>query len=201
MALWAFSLINALLLAGTLRQLGLIQLRLGPDPGALITDAGLERGTPAPDFEATDASSGTRVRLHGLSKQARVLIFVSPDCVACQTLVEGVKEVAVTRRGEFDFVFVCRDQLESCLRFARRNGIGVRMLIDVSGEAEAAFEVSMTPFVYLLDSERRVLIRGIANDWRGLESILEQEGTQEGGRPWMDVPEPREVEVGVGSGK
>ena len=42
--LWLVVLVLAFLLAGALRQLGLIQLRLGDDPGALITDTGLERG-------------------------------------------------------------------------------------------------------------------------------------------------------------
>ena len=50
--LWLVVLVLAFLLAGALRQLGLLQLRLGDDPGALITDTGLERGTIAPDFTA-----------------------------------------------------------------------------------------------------------------------------------------------------
>ena len=43
--LWLVVLVLAFLLAGALRQLGLLQLRLGDDPGALITDTGLKRGT------------------------------------------------------------------------------------------------------------------------------------------------------------
>ena len=39
--LWLVVLVLAFLLAGSLRQLGLMQLRLGDDPGALITDTGL----------------------------------------------------------------------------------------------------------------------------------------------------------------
>ena len=38
--LWVVVLVLAFLLAGALRQLGLMQLRLGDDPGALITDTG-----------------------------------------------------------------------------------------------------------------------------------------------------------------
>ena len=46
--------------------------------------------------------------------------------------------------------------------------------------------MTLTPFAYLLDHERNVVIRGIANDWRQLESLLEQEGTLQAG-PWVDV--------------
>jgi hypothetical protein len=38
--LWIVVMLLAFLLAGALRQLGLLQLRLGDDPGALITDGG-----------------------------------------------------------------------------------------------------------------------------------------------------------------
>src|SRR5438477_338320 len=57
--LWVVVLLLAFLLAGALRQLGLLQLRLGDDPGALITDTGLQRGAEAPDFTALGAESPT----------------------------------------------------------------------------------------------------------------------------------------------
>ena len=50
--LWVLVLFLAFLLMGALRQLGLLQLRLGNDPGALVTRSGLDRGTLAPDFTA-----------------------------------------------------------------------------------------------------------------------------------------------------
>ena len=57
--LWLLVLVLAFLLAGALRQLGLLQLRLGDDPGALITDTGLERGPTRSDFTAVGAESGS----------------------------------------------------------------------------------------------------------------------------------------------
>ena len=61
--LWVVVLVLAFLLAGALRQLGLMQLRLGDDPGVLITDTGLERGAKAPDFTAIESESGELVTL------------------------------------------------------------------------------------------------------------------------------------------
>ena len=63
LVLWLVVLVLAFLLAGSLRQLGLIQLRLGDDPGALITDSGLERGAQAPEFIAADSETGEPVSL------------------------------------------------------------------------------------------------------------------------------------------
>ena len=55
------------------------------------------------------------------------------------------------------------------------------MVVDTNGQIEKDYLVTLTPFAYLLDHERNVVIRGIANDWRQLESLLEQEGTLQAG--------------------
>lgn len=46
--LWVIVAGLSVILVGVLRELGAITLRLGPEPGALITREGLERGTRAP---------------------------------------------------------------------------------------------------------------------------------------------------------
>ncbi len=187
--LWLLVLVMGFLLAGALRQLGLIQLRLGDDPGALITDSGLERGTLAPDFTALDAGTGGSLTLSDLPARPRLLIFVSPSCLSCRELIPGLNEVQATRGREFDFLAVCRGDFESCRSFARMNRLHAPMVVDTNGQIEKDFEVQLTPFAYLLDYEGRVVIRGLANDWRQLESLLEQEGTLQRGRAFVPVEE------------
>jgi len=174
--LWLLVFALAFLLAGALRQLGLLQLRLGDDPGALITDTGLERGALAPDFTALDAESEELVTLSELRAAPRLIVFASPGCLSCRELIPGLNEVRKTRR-EFDFLVVCRGDLESCQGFGRMNRLEAPMVVDTTGQIEKDYVVTLTPFAYLLDHERNVVIRGVANDWRQLESLLEQEGT------------------------
>ena len=174
--LWLVVFALAFLLAGALRQLGLIQLRLGDDPGALITDTGLERGTRAPDFTALDSESSELVTLSELDPRARMIVFASPGCLSCRELIPGLNEVRKTRR-DHDFLVVCRGDLESCQAFGRMNRLEAPMVVDTTGQIEKDYLVTLTPFAYLLDHERNVVIRGVANDWRQLESLLEQEGT------------------------
>ena len=174
--LWLVVFALAFLLAGALRQLGLLQLRLGDDPGALITDTGLERGAQAPDFTALSADSEELVTLSELPAAPRLLVFASPGCLSCRELIPGLNEVRKTRR-EFDFLVVCRGDLESCQGFGRMNRLEAPMVVDTTGQIEKDYVVTLTPFAYLLDHERNVVIRGVANDWRQLESLLEQEGT------------------------
>jgi len=191
--LWILVLLLALLLAGALRQLGLLQLRLGDDPGALITDSGLERGAEAPDFTALDAASGDAVSLSDLPAVPRMLVFASPGCLSCRELIPGLNEVRKTR-GDWDFLVVCRGDLESCQAFGRMNGLEAPMVVDTTGQIEKDYAVTLTPFAYVVDHEGRVVIRGLANDWRQLESLLEQEGTLQAGMQFVEVDgEPAEL--------
>ncbi len=194
--LWVVVLLLAFLLAGALRQLGLLQLRLGDDPGALITDTGLERGAEAPDFTALGAESGELVSLSDLPAVPRMLVFASPGCISCRELIPGLNEVRKTR-GDFDFLVVCRGDLESCQAFGRMNGLEAPMVVDTTGQIEKDYLVTLTPFAYLIDHQGRVVIRGIANDWRQLESLLEQEGTLQAGMGFVPVDgEPALTEEG-----
>lgn len=199
--LWMLVLIMGFLLAGALRQLGLIQLRLGDDPGALITDIGLERGTLAPDFTALESGTGKGIALSSLPNRPRLLVFLSTSCLSCRELVPGLNEVRATRGREFDFLIVCRGDLESCRAFARMNRLHAPMLVDTNGLVEKEYQVSVTPFAYLLDHERRVVIRGIANDWRQLESLLEQEGTLQAGRGFAALDEEGAAEAAAGQAR
>jgi methylamine dehydrogenase accessory protein MauD len=185
--LWLIVLVLGFLLAGALRQLGLIQLRLGDDPGALITDTGLERGVEAPDFTAVDSESKELVTLSELPGVPRLVVFASPGCLSCRELIPGLNEVRKTRAGEFDFLVICRGDVESCQSFGRMNRLEAPMVVDTTGQIEKDYLVTLTPFAYLLDHERKVVIRGIANDWRQLESLLEQEGTLQAGREFVGV--------------
>jgi methylamine dehydrogenase accessory protein MauD len=191
--LWLIVLLLAFLLAGALRQLGLLQLRLGDDPGALITDSGLERGTDAPDFTGLDSETGEPVSLSDLPAVPRMLVFASPGCLSCRELIPGLNEVRKTRK-DHHFLVVCRGDLESCRGFGRMNRLEAPMVVDTTGQIEKDYAVTLTPFAYLIDHEGKVVIRGLANDWRQLESLLEQEGTLQAGLQFAPVDgEPAEL--------
>src|SRR5439155_19555087 len=110
----------------------------------------------------------------------------SHDCLSCRDLIPGLNEVRKTR-PEYDLLVICRGDVESCQAFGRMNRLEAPMVIDTSGQIEKDYLVTLTPFAYLLDYEGKVVIRGIANDWRQLESLLEQEGTLQAGKQFVEV--------------
>ncbi|HET8570233.1 MAG TPA: redoxin domain-containing protein [Candidatus Limnocylindria bacterium] len=188
--LWIIVLFLGFLLIGVLRQVGLLHLRLGDDPGALITRTGLDRGITAPDFDV-DRSHGGQTRLSDLSRVARALVFVNPTCVSCHRIARHLREVAATRAGEFDFIVVCRGDTASCSALAESAGLKVRMVVDPGGHIEAAYQVRYTPFAYVLDYQQRVLVRGVVNNWQQLDALLDQEGVLE---PMQSRHEPLQIE-------
>lgn len=177
-SLWVLVLIILFLIVGALRQIGLMQLRLGTDPGALITREGLDRGIAAPDFQLPTLDGG-QIALGELGAIPKLLVFLSTTCQSCRELAPHLNEVFDTRHKQMAVVVICDGSLESCDSFAREAVIRPRVAVDTTGLVKAKYEVAMTPFAYFLDFESRVLVRGIANSWTQLESLIAQEGTLE----------------------
>ncbi len=182
--LWIVVLGMAFLLAGALRQLGLLRLRMGDDPGALITDEGLARGSLAPPFDALVADTGDRFTFTATADRVRVLVLLSIGCLACRQLAPHINEVAKTH-PEVEIVPLVTGDLDSARQFIRAAGVKGRVLVDVSATVPALYGTSMSPFTYVIDEKSRVLARGVANDWRGLESLINEEGMLQAGRPFV----------------
>ena len=74
-----------------------------------------------------------------------MIVFTSPGCLSCRELIPGLNEVRATRK-RFDFLVVCRGDLESCQGFGRMNRLEAPMVVDTNGQIEKDYAVSLTPF-------------------------------------------------------
>jgi len=174
-AQWVLLIFLGFLTAGALREIGLLQLRLGEDPGGLITRVGLDRGSPAPNFEAVDAATGASRPILDSGRRPAVLLFLTTSCVACRQIARQLEEVRETR-PEFDYIAICRGDAIACRELREGAGLRAPMVIDHSGEIQRAYQAKYTPFAYVLSPERRVLVRGLVNNWRQLDALLDQRG-------------------------
>lgn len=190
--LWAIVAVQGIFLMGALRQLGIIHLRLGSDPGVLITPEGLPRGALAPDFEAPITPTGEMVRRTDFLGRRVMVVFLSPTCMSCKQLIPHLNAIHEERRDEVATLVVCHGAEGSCAEFVRRFGVRPRVVADLQNVIATSFGVSATPFAYLLDESGHVLIRGVANDWTHLERLLEEEGTFQS-RPWPSPPSQTET--------
>lgn len=183
--LWGIVIVLAFMVMGLLRQLGLIQLRMGIEPGVLITPEGLERGVEAPDFEAIDVQTQRLIRLDQFRGKRVVLLFLSPNCLACRELIPHFNEVARAEQGKIEVLAVCYGAESVCGEFARQFHVHPTLVADPTNAIAARYQVRVTPFAFLIDEYGLVLIRGIINSWPQLEALLEEEGTLQEDLPWQ----------------
>jgi len=192
--LWMIVALLTVVMVGTLRQLGIIQLRFGSDPGALITPEGLDRGTEAPRFEGVDVRTQQRIRLDALRGHPSVVVFLSPTCSSCGDLAPHLNDLARERQGEINVVAVCAADETTSREFAQQVKLRTPVLADPTNAIGASYGVQHTPFAFLLDPSATILIRGVVNTWPQLDALLEEEGTLQS-RKWQPSPTPPTVEA------
>ncbi len=184
--LWVVVAGLSFIVMGLLRQLGLIQLRLGPDPGVLITQEGLERETLAPEFAALDVVNKQQVRLSDLKSQRVLAVFLTPTCIACRQLMPHLKEIARDSRRNVSVLTICHGSEVTCGEFAKVYRLDFPLLLDATNSIAEAYEVRMTPFGFLIGADGVIRLRGIVNSWPQLEALIEEEGTVSS-KPWPSL--------------
>jgi methylamine dehydrogenase accessory protein MauD len=175
--LWVIVAALTVVVTGLLRQLGLIHLRMGADPGVLMTPEGLNRGVEAPDFEILDVRTQHPVRLSTHRGRRVLLVFLETGCSACRDLVPHLNEIARVYRDEVDRLVVCYGHGATCAEYARQADLRPTLLADPTNSIATRYEVRINPFASLIDAEGTVLIRGVVNTWPQLEALLAEEGT------------------------
>jgi len=154
------------------RQLGVLHERIAP-AGALMLNRGLTVGEPAPVLELADLDG----RAHRLGSpradgRSTLLLFVSPSCPVCKSLLAAVKSSASDERSWMDVILASDGDRSEQLEFVRAQGLnGVPYI--VSSALGLAYQVSRLPFAALLDEQGILRARGLVNSREHLESLFE----------------------------
>ena len=143
---------------------------------ALTPSTMLELGTPAPDFNLPDVTTGKLISLSSFENPKAILVMIV--CRHCP-YVQHVKQ-ELTRLGK-DYVpkgvgMVAispndprrypEDGPEGLKGMARELGLNYPLCFDESQETAKAYQAACTPEFYLFDSERRLVYRGQLDDSR-----------------------------------
>jgi methylamine dehydrogenase accessory protein MauD len=168
-ALWLTVLALAWFTLSLLRLVGQLHQRLGP-AGAAVISSGLEIGERLPDIlEAQHVVDNAQF---GFPKKTdSLLIFVSPNCPACEDLIPSLIPFAKRERHHLETIAISNaDRPESNNHFASlfaRSGISFLS----SPELTRALRVGGTPFALWLDADGTVNAKGIVNHTEHLESL------------------------------
>jgi methylamine dehydrogenase accessory protein MauD len=170
--LWVVVLgLLAVVLALT-RQLGVLHERITP-VGALMLNKGLTVGEQAPEMDVV-ALDGAHLKV-GTPRpdgKSTLLLFVSPTCPVCKSLLPVVKSSGKDERDWLNVILASDGNPEEHREFARANGLGGIPYV-VSAPLGMTYQVSRLPFAALLDEAGVLRARGLVNSREHLESLFE----------------------------
>ena len=120
--LWVLVLVLTAVVLALVRQLGVLHERIAP-AGALMLNRGPAVGEPAPLMEVADLE-GQAHQLGSARADGRstLLLFVSPSCPVCKTLLPAVKSSRKDERAWMDVILASDgDTPSSASSCARRD--------------------------------------------------------------------------------
>jgi len=175
----------AAVLLVVVRELALLRLRAGPEPGALATNEGPKIGAALPSFEAMTLA-GAPVHLGPGSLGSTLIVFASSHCRPCRELLPALQ--ALMRRGTSVDVAVIvqgdRSEVESLMSLYQ---LDAPVIPDADQRISKLFGIATVPLAILADRDWIVVTKGIVNNQEHLESLLRKEVTPQGDRQFRPV--------------
>jgi methylamine dehydrogenase accessory protein MauD len=170
--LWVVVLALLVVVLALTRQLGVLHERITP-VGALMLNKGLTVGERAPTVEVQDlAGVNLSVGSPRSDGKSTLLLFVSPTCPVCKSLLPIVKSSGKDERNWLDIILASDGNLDEHREYVRANGLSNVPYV-VSAPLGMTYQVSRLPFAALLDEAGVLRARGLVNSREHLESLFE----------------------------
>ncbi|MFN2545677.1 MAG: hypothetical protein ABR600_14060 [Actinomycetota bacterium] len=159
--LWLVVAALALLALALARQIGILELRLGPRGALEIDGEGPPLGEAPEPIDAVDAAG--RTAAIGGPGTSQLLLFVSPDCPVCRDVIPSIG--AAARIGRLAPLVISDGPAPHLDRAPAP--------VVVSEEAARAFGVPGTPYAVVLDDLGVVRAKGTVNSLEQLEGLVD----------------------------
>jgi methylamine dehydrogenase accessory protein MauD len=170
--LWIVVLALLAVVFALTRQLGVLHERIAP-VGALMLNRGLTVGERAPAVDAADLAGATvRIGEPRTDGKSTLLLFVSPTCPVCKSLLPVVKSSGRQERDWLSIILASDGNPAEHRQYVESNGLdGVPYVI--SAPLGMTYQVSRLPFAALIDEAGVLRARGLVNSREHLESLFE----------------------------
>ncbi len=169
-ALWVAVLALGVVCMALARQIGVLHQRIAP-AGALALRQPLKLGEPVPEMSLT-ALDGAAVRIGGArGGRSQLVLFVSPDCAICDSLLPAVRSAQGAERAWLDIVLASDGDAERQLQFVKDKGLG-RFPYVLSEQLGRSFGVAKLPYAVLIDEAGKLSATGLVNTREHLESLF-----------------------------
>ncbi len=189
--LWVGLLTLGLVCIALARQIGVLHQRLAP-VGALALRAPLAVGALTEEMTLT-ALDGAAVRVGGArSGRSQLILFLSPGCAVCESLLPAVRSAQGAERAWLDIVLASDGEPAAHARFVRDKSLQKFPYV-LSEPLGRTYGVSKLPYAVLIDEAGKLAASGLVNTREHLESLfvakergvasIQQFLTQRGPRP------------------
>lgn len=170
--LWIGFVGLAIVMAATLRQIGVLFERVAP-AGALAMNSRLTVGDNAPKF-SVDSLNGQAVKIGEASPAGKstLLFFLSTDCPVCKELIPTLKSFRRNENSIDSVVFVGSAQETGHKDHATSHDLPLTDYV-VSDQVGLAYAVSKLPYAVLIDANGKVAAFGLVNNREHFESLVE----------------------------
>jgi methylamine dehydrogenase accessory protein MauD len=168
--LWIAVLALALTGFALARQIGVLYERIAP-VGALSLNPRLKGGAPAPVLDVVSLT-GQHHRI-GDSGNNQLLLFVSPGCPVCKTLLPIVRSIQHSERAWLSVILASDGEDDTLHReFVHAEGLDQFPYVrsEVLGRV---YGVTRLPYAVLIDEKGVISGLGLVNSREHLESLLE----------------------------
>lgn len=174
LALWIIICVLSLLVFALMRQIGVLNERVFP-AGALMTTNGPNIGEVIP-VDTYNSLGNTTVTIGGEQNQNTLLLFVSPNCPVCKTLLPYVQSVAKAEYTSTRIILASdaeNDQeKEQHHQFVKQYHLSLGQYL-LSRSLGLAFRVEKLPFAVIIDTRGILRAKGMVNSREHLESLFE----------------------------
>jgi methylamine dehydrogenase accessory protein MauD len=174
--LWLLVIVLALLVFALTRQVGILHERVAP-AGALLPTSGPKVGELTRELSLTTID-GSPLLIGGsnASKLASFILFISPTCPVCKSLVPTAKALQRSEAGRMQLLFASdassEEEIEQHRSYVKDLDLDGYPYV-LSQELGMNFEVSKLPFAVLIGSDGTLKSKGLVNTREHMESLIE----------------------------
>jgi len=170
--LWVVVICLALVLLALTRQLGVLHERIAP-AGALMINRGPEIGEAMAALDVTDLD-GREWRIGGANVKGKstLILFLSPTCPVCKTLLPVVRSSRQQERDWLEVVLASDGDPAQHRQFVQQYQLRDFPYL-VSPSLGLNYQVNRLPFAALIDKDGVLRARGLVNSREHLESLFE----------------------------
>jgi thiol-disulfide isomerase/thioredoxin len=167
-ALWLLVLTMGVLLLLLYRHFGMMSL--GTLEG--VQRDGLPIGSVAPPISGVTAA-GQDIAWEPQRGQPQLLLFATPECEPCATVLPHVERLARAVNGGLGIATVVPGPRGEVAQFVERYRPPFPCLAEDGSGAFSRYRVRVTPFGFVVGGDGRILAKGLCGDRVRLRGLLE----------------------------